>query len=599
MTALEALKQYFGYDQFRETQDQIINTLIENQSAMVLMPTGGGKSMCYQIPAIVKDGTCIVVSPLIALMQDQVDSLNQIGVKAAFLNSTTSDKDKKNIARDLQNSSIKLLYVAPERLLNPQFYNWMKANVNISMFAIDEAHCVSQWGHDFRKEYMGLSILAQDFPNIPRLALTATANELTRNEISNNLSLNNFSHFVCGFDRSNITYNIQSKGDEKEQLLSYIKNNHVGETGIVYCLSKKRTEEFTKLLCENGYNALTYHAGMKNKDKEDNLNTFLREDNVIMVATIAFGMGIDKPDVRFVCHVDLPKSIEAYYQETGRAGRDGKPSVAWMLYGLKDVTMQNMFLDNSSANDQVKRVNRNALNAMFSLCEVISCRRQVLLGYFGESMEKPCGNCDNCLNPPETFDASILTQKALSTVLKTKQSFGAQMLIDVLLGKDNAKIKQRGFKELSVYGIGKEIGENEWKTLFRQLSVMGYIDIDPQYGALKYNDKSKAILKGEEKLFLGKHILTPAKTKTKKKKAKIENTELNEEQNVILDKLLAVRLAISKEIKKPAYTVFSNDTLVQMILTQPTSVEDMIRVNGVGQVKLEKYGQQFFEVLSN
>ncbi len=597
MTALEALKKHFGYDSFREPQDKIVDTLINNQNAMVLMPTGGGKSVCYQIPAIVKEGTCMVVSPLIALMQDQVDSLNQIGVKAAFLNSTTSNDDKKEIARDLQNGSIKLLYVAPERLLNPQFYTWMKANVNVSMFAIDEAHCVSQWGHDFRKEYMGLSVLAQDFPNVPRLALTATANELTRNEISNNLSLNNSEHFVCGFDRSNITYNIQSKGDEKEQLLSYIKNNHMGETGIVYCLSKKRTEEFTQLLCDNGFNALTYHAGMKNKDKEANLNTFLRDDNVIMVATIAFGMGIDKPDVRFVCHVDLPKSIEAYYQETGRAGRDGKPSVAWMLYGLKDVMMQNMFLDNSDANDQVKRVNKNALNSMFSLCEVISCRRQVLLGYFGDFMEKPCGNCDNCLNPPETFDASVLTQKALSAVLKTNQSFGAQMLIDVLLGKETAKIKQRKFNELSVHGIGKEIGENEWKTLFRQLSVMGYLDIDSQYGALKFNEKSRPVLKGQEKLFLGKHILTPAKKKAKKTKAKIENVELTEEENKVLDRLLEVRLKISKELKKPAYQIFNNDTLVQMILMKPETVGDMIKVNGVGELKLEKFGQQFFEAL--
>ena len=385
---------------------------------------------------------------------------------------------------------------------------------------------------------------------------------------------------------------------KKNKLLSYIKNNHVGETGIVYCLSKKRTEEFTQLLRDNGFNALTYHAGMKNEDKEANLNTFLREDNVIMVATIAFGMGIDKPNVRFVCHVDLPKSIEAYYQETGRAGRDGEPSVAWMLYGLKDVMMQNMFLDNSDANDQVKRVNKNALNSMFSLCEVISCRRQVLLGYFGDHLEEPCGNCDNCLNPPETFDASVLTQKALSTVLKTNQSFGAQMLIDVLLGKNTAKIKQRGFQELSVYGIGKEIGENEWKTLFRQLSVMGYLDIDSKYGALKFNEKARDILKGQEKLHLGKHILTPSKKKTKKK-AKIEDVNLSAEQNVILEKLLEVRLVISKELKKPAYQIFSNDTLTQMVLVNPKTLADMIKVNGVGEVKLEKWGQQFFEALSS
>ena len=597
MTALEALKKYFGYDKFREPQAQIVDALIQNKNAMVLMPTGGGKSLCYQIPAVIKEGTCVVISPLIALMQDQVDALNQVGIKADYLNSTTTDINKKRIAKELKEGSIKTLYVSPERLLSPIFYKWMREHINISMFAIDEAHCVSQWGHDFRREYMRLSILAEDFPDVPRIALTATANELTRHEIIKNLSLENAEHFVCSFDRSNITYNIQSKGDEKEQLLSYIKANHIGETGIVYCLSKKRTEDFTKLLCDNGFDALTYHAGMKTSDKEKNLDRFLKDDNVIMVATIAFGMGIDKPDVRFVCHVDLPKSLEAYYQETGRAGRDGLPSVAWMLYGLKDVMMQNMFLDNSDANDQVKRVNKNALNSMFSLCEVISCRRQVLLGYFGDHLEKPCGNCDNCLNPPETFDASILTQKALSTVLKTNQSFGAQMLIDVLLGKNTAKIKQRGFQDLSVYGIGKEIGENEWKTLFRQLSVMGYLDIDSQYGALKYNQKARPILKGEEQLHLGKHILTPSKKKTKKK-AKVEDVNLSAEQNLILEKLLEVRLAISKELKKPAYQIFSNDTLTQMVLVNPQKLEDMINVNGVGEVKLDKFGQQFFEALA-
>ena len=597
MTAKEALKKYFGYDSFRNPQEEIVNTLINNQSAMVLMPTGGGKSICYQIPAIVKEGTCIVISPLISLMQDQVDSLNQIGINAEFLNSTTSNEDKRKIATNLKNETIKLLYVSPERLLNPTFYNWMKENVNISMFAIDEAHCVSQWGHDFRKDYIKLSILSKDFPSVPRIALTATANELTRNEIISNLSLADAPKFICGFDRSNITYHIQSKDNEKEQLLNYIKNNHIDESGIVYCLSKKRTEDFTKLLCDNGFNALTYHAGMTNTDKERNLNTFLKEDNVIMVATIAFGMGIDKPDVRFVCHVDLPKSIESYYQETGRAGRDGKHSDAWMLYGLKDVMMQKMILDNSPANDQIKRITQNSLNSMFSLCEVISCRRQVLLGYFGEELKEPCGNCDNCLNPPETFDATILFQKAVSTVLKTNQSFGATMLIDVLLGKNNAKIKQRKFNELSVFGIGKELGENEWKTLFRQLSVMGYLDIESKYGSLKYNEKSREILKGNKKIFLGKHIITPKEKNKKKTKTKIEHNTLNEDQNIILDRLIAVRSDIAKELNKPTYQIFSMETLIQMVLVMPKSLPEMINVNGVGEIKLDKFGQKFFNSL--
>jgi ATP-dependent DNA helicase RecQ len=597
MGKLEALKKYFGYDQFREPQGKIIDTLINDENAMVIMPTGGGKSMCYQIPAILKEGTCIVISPLIALMQDQVESLKQNGIKAEFINSTVSAANKRTIANELFNGEIKLLYVAPERLLDPIFYNWIKENVKVSMFAIDEAHCVSQWGHDFRKEYMQLSILAVDFPSVPRIALTATANELTRNEIINNLSLQNSPHFVCGFDRSNITYNIQSKGDEENQLLSYIKNNHVGETGIVYCLSRKRTEEFTKLLWDNGFNAMTYHAGLSDEEKESNLNIFLNNDNVIMVATIAFGMGIDKPDVRFVCHVDLPSSIEAYYQETGRAGRDGKSSVAWMLYGLKDVTMRKKFLEQSEAPDQQKRIERNALNAMFSLCEATSCRRQILLGYFGDNLEKPCGNCDNCLTPPETFDATTITQKALSTVLRTKEMFGATVLIDVLLGNETPKVKQKEFDKLSVFGIGTELGENEWKTLFRQLSVMGYLDIEPKYGSLKINIKSSPILKGQETIFLGKHILTPTKTKVKKKKITKTTTNLNAAQQKTLNRLMDVRKNIAKETKLPAYAVFNNDTLSQLVLYNPKSVADMINVSGIGEAKIKKYGEMFFNEL--
>lgn len=597
MTALEALKKYFGYDNFREPQEEIVNTLLNNENAMVIMPTGGGKSMCYQIPAIVKEGTCIVISPLIALMQNQVSALQQVGINAHFLNSTVKNEEKKEIAKQLKEGVVKLLYVAPERLLDPAFYNWMKENVNVSMFAIDEVHCVSQWGHDFRKEYMQLSILAKDFPTTPRIGLTATANELTRKEISTNLSLDSSPHFICGFDRSNITYQIQSKDDEKEQLLNYIKENHMEETGIVYCLSKKRTEEFTQFLCDNGFNAMTYHAGMTSKDRDRNLNAFLEGENVIMVATIAFGMGIDKPDVRFVCHVDLPKSMESYYQETGRAGRDGLPSVAWMLYGMKDVVMQKQILDNEKVSAEVKRVSQNALNSMLSLCEITSCRRQVLLNYFGEELNEPCGNCDNCISPQEQFDATILIQKALSTVLKTRESFGVTMLVDVLVGKDTPKIKQKRFNELSVYGIGKEIGENEWKTLFRQLSVMGYVDIDSKYGSLKFNEKSRPVLRGEEKIFLGKQILVPKKQKKKKTKGKIENVDLNPEEEIILERLLSVRLKISQELKKPAYQIFNNDTLVQMVLMKPETLADMIKVNGVGEMKLEKFGQQFFEAL--
>lgn len=596
MNSKELLKKYFGYSEFRKPQNEIVDTIISGTNALVIMPTGGGKSVCYQVPAIALEGTCIVVSPLIALMQDQVNALKSNGVNAEFLNSTVTQDKKREIINGVTSGNVKLLYVAPEKLLEPNFYNWI-TTINISMFAIDEAHCVSQWGHDFRKEYLQLSCLARDFPNVPRIALTATANELTKNEIIKNLSLENGNHFVCGFDRSNINYNIQSKYNEKDQLLSYLKNNHRNESGIVYCLSRRKTEEVASLLKNNGFNAMPYHAKMSQKDKENNLNTFLREENVIMVATVAFGMGIDHPSIRFVCHVDLPSSIEAYYQETGRAGRDGLPAVAWMLYGMKDVSLRQKMVANSKADPQQKRVEQNNLNSMFSLCEATNCRREVLLNYFENSSMTNCGNCDNCLNPPEKFDATVIAQKAFSTIFRTGQIFGINYLINILLGIEDQKNIANKHNELSVFGIGKELSENDWKTIFRQLTVIGYIKIEHQYGSLKLTEKSRPILKGKETIMLGKELIN--KKVKKSKKAIVEDFNFSISETELYNKLASLRSSLAKENSIPPYLIFGNKTLRDMVSIKPTQLEDLLSASGVGQAKLIKFGQMFFDVITD
>jgi ATP-dependent DNA helicase RecQ len=590
--ALNALKKYFGYDSFRSPQDEIIKELIEGRSASVIMPTGGGKSLCYQIPAIVKDGVAIIVSPLIALMQDQVNALNENGIPAAYINSTVDWNEQVNIMNKVKSAEIKLLYVAPERLLKPNFYNELKF-INISMFAIDEAHCVSQWGHSFRRDYLELSVLSEDFPNVPRIALTATANKLTRQEILTNLGLTNSKEFLCGFDRENIQYNIQSKTDEQKQLLNYIENNHCEETGVVYCLSRKKTEEIAKLLQDHGHNALAYHAGLKADVKEDNLETFLKDEGIIMVATIAFGMGIDKPNVRFVCHVDIPSSIEAYYQETGRAGRDGEPAVAWMLYGIQDVVSRQKMLAKSTANEQHKRLEQNNLNTMFSLCEVTHCRRQVLLGYFGDIMDKPCGNCDNCITPPQTFDATVAAQKALSTIARTKQLFGVNYLVDILTGKETPKNKIKKHNELGVFGIGKDYNESDWKTIYRQLTVLGYIEIHPVYGALRLTEKSLPLLKGEETLFLGKQIVKKGKISRTSKK----NNNFSMEDEMLFQDLRELRRVLSKSKNVPPYLIFNDEALKDMVALKPTTKNVMLMVSGVGDVKLRNYGEDFMNII--
>jgi ATP-dependent DNA helicase RecQ len=594
LNSIEALKQYFGYDSFREPQQEIVDALVNNQNAMVLMPTGGGKSICYQIPAIVKDGVCIVVSPLIALMQDQVNSLRNNGINANFINSTASTKHKQEVFQQIQNNTLKLLYVAPERLLEENFYNWLKT-INISMFAIDEAHCVSQWGHDFRKDYLNLSKLVYDFPNVPRIALTATANELTRNEIINNLGLQDAKHFICGFDRPNISYNIQMKNNEEKQLLEYLKTQK-GNTGVIYCLSRKKTEKIAALLEKEGYNALPYHAGIHKDIKEAYLNKFLKEDNIIMVATIAFGMGIDKPDVRFVCHLDLPSSIEAYYQETGRAGRDGLESTAWMLYGIEDVVMRQKMLEKSQAEDVHKRVERNNLNSIFSLCEVATCRRQVLLNYFGDKLEKPCQNCDNCLNPPETFNATKAAQQALSTVFRTGQFFGTNYLIEVLRGnEDNKKIIAKKHDKLSVFGIGKDLSESDWKNIFRQLIVLGYIKVNPPYSSLSLHESSRPILRSEKEVFLSKALLNKKVKKVTPRK--IEH-ELSYDDTSLFEKLRQLRRELSDDQAIPPYAVFSDKSLKDMIVIKPQTLDQFLSVTGVGKAKQEKYGEIFLKMLN-
>jgi ATP-dependent DNA helicase RecQ len=594
--AQQKLKEYFGYDSFRGDQYKIIEEIISGNSALAIMPTGAGKSVCYQIPALVLEGVCIVVSPLIALMQDQINSLKFNGVKAECINSTLSHSTRLAIKEKVEAGDVDMLYVSPEKLLEPSFYNWIKT-LKLSLFAIDEAHCVSQWGHDFRPEYVNLACIVNDFPNTPRIALTATANENTRLEISKRLGLDNSAHFISGFDRPNIHYTIQEKRKEKEQLLEYIEKNHPNSCGVVYCLSRKRTEEFTQVLNDAGYTALTYHAGLTIDTKASNLDRFLKEDNVIMVATVAFGMGIDKPNVRFVCHMDLPSSVEAYYQETGRAGRDGLPSNAWMLYGLKDVVLRRNMTEKSEAEEIYKRIERNNLNSIFTLCEINQCRRQTLLGYFGDSLENPCGNCDNCDTPPDTFDATVVAQKALSTAHYTGQIFGINYLIDVLLGKTNEKIKKNNHDKLSVYGIGTELNSDDWKTLFRQLAVMQFISIDTKYGSIKLTEKSRSILKSEYTLLLAKF---KDKTKvSKKKKIITELDDLNLNEMDIFEQLKTTRSTLAKESGSPAYTVASNKTLIALSKQKPLTLNDCESIEGMGKVKIEKYGQLFIDIIKS
>ncbi len=593
----DILRSIFGYEHFRAPQAEVIDTLMAGQDALVLMPTGGGKSLCFQIPAIARPGTGIVVSPLIALMQDQVAALKQAGVRAAFLNSSLDMQQAREVEQQLLQGELDLLYVAPERLMMARMLDLI-ANANIALFAIDEAHCVSQWGHDFRPEYIQLSVLHERFPAIPRIALTATADEPTRREIIARLGLGEARVFISSFDRPNIRYRIaQNPGGAREQLLRFIREEHANDAGIVYCLSRKRVDEVAAWLAEKGLTALPYHAGLDNKVRTANQTRFLNEEGVIMVATIAFGMGIDKPNVRFVAHMNLPKSVEAYYQETGRAGRDGLPSDAWMIYGLQDVITLRQMLETSDSDEAHKRVERHKLDAMLGLCELTTCRRQALLAYFSETAHEPCGNCDTCLSPPETWDASVPAQKALSCVHRTGQRFGVNYLIDVLLGKTDERIQRFGHDAITTFGIGRDLSTPEWRGIYRQLIARGLLAVDIEgHGALRLTDACRPVLRGEESLWLRRE-LKPMRTKKTKTARGAASPFTTERDQSLWEALRALRRKLASSQGVPPYVVFHDATLAEMVALRPQSLGDFAHISGVGERKLAAYGAAFLEVV--
>jgi ATP-dependent DNA helicase RecQ len=600
--ALKILRSVFGYEQFRAPQAEVIDTLLHGGDALVLMPTGGGKSLCFQIPAIARPGTGIVISPLIALMQDQVAALKQAGVRAAFLNSTLAADAARAIEQQLLRGEFDLLYISPERLMQERTLDLL-ARAELALFAIDEAHCVSQWGHDFRPEYMQLSVLPERFPDIPRIALTATADEPTRREIIARLGLGKARVFISGFDRPNIRYRIaQGGGSAREQLLRFLRSEHAGDAGIVYCLSRKRVEEIADYLASQGLDALPYHAGLTAELRERHQSRFINEEGVIIVATIAFGMGIDKPNVRFVAHLNLPKSIEAYYQETGRAGRDGLPADAWMIYGLQDVITLRQMLESSESDDARKRVERHKLDAMLGLCELTSCRRQALLAYFDDPLPQPCGNCDTCLAPPETWDATEPAQKALSCVHRTGQRFGVNYLVDVLLGKADERIQRFGHDQLSTFGIGKQHSQQEWRGIFRQLIARGLLAVDLEgHGALKLTDACRAVLRGEQRLMLRREAQKPASARGKgsAKTTRAARTDFTRTVDQHLwEALRARRLQLAKAQGVPPYVVFHDATLAAMVERRPRTLHELAQISGVGERKLAAYGEEFIAVIS-
>ncbi len=591
--AVEVLRETFGYDSFRTSQEEVISTLIQGGDALVLMPTGGGKSLCYQIPALIRPGVAIVISPLIALMQDQVSALRQAGVRAAALNSMIDADQAHQIKRELLRDELDLLYVAPERLMTPGFQDLLR-NVSIALFAIDEAHCVSQWGHDFRPEYIQLSALYQQFPSIPRVALTATADAPTRREIIERLGLEQAQQFINSFDRPNIRYRVAANSSNaRQQLLRFIKLDYPDQAGIVYCLSRRKVDDTAAWLAEQEITALPYHAGLSKEERASNQERFLREDAVVIVATIAFGMGIDKPDVRFVVHLNLPKSLEAYYQETGRAGRDGLPAEALLFYGLQDIVTLRSFLANSDADEAHKRIEAQKLERMLGYCELTSCRRQALLAYFGDQLHEPCGNCDTCLDPPETWDATMAAQKALSCVHRTGQRFGVSYLVDVLLGKSNDRIQRFGHDQISTYGIGDELNATQWRGLYRQLIARGLLDVDAEgHGGLRLAAACRPVLKGELTLQLRKEQ-KPERKATKKRRPSYSGVHAE-----LWEALRSRRLELAREQEVPPYVIFHDATLMEMMEYRPQTMQQMGKISGVGQKKLDAYGEEFLEVLA-
>jgi ATP-dependent DNA helicase RecQ len=598
--ALETLRRVFGYDSFRGEQAAIVEHVIGGGDALVLMPTGGGKSLCYQIPALVRPGVGVVVSPLIALMQDQVDALRNVGVRAGFLNSTQDYQARQEVESAFLNGELDLLYLAPERLSVESTVRLLDRG-KIALFAIDEAHCVAQWGHDFRPDYLQLSALHERWPDVPRIALTATATEATHKEISARLNLEEARHFVASFDRPNIQYRIIGKNSPQRQLLELLQTEHKGDAGIVYCLSRNSVEKTAEFLVQNGIPAVPYHAGLDARIRAKHQSRFLREDGLIVVATIAFGMGIDKPDVRFVAHLDLPKSVEGYYQETGRAGRDGLPSTAWLAYGLQDVVQQRKMIDTSEGDDAHRRRLGAHLNAMLALCETVECRRVQILNYFGQQGE-PCGNCDTCLSPPEKFDGTVPAQKLLSTIVRLRnerrQKFGAGQVVDILLGKSTPKVTQFQHDTLKTFGIGTELREPEWRAVVRQLLAQGLLAVEGDYGSLVLTEASAEVLGGDRQVMLRREPERPAAAKARSAKRSAAVAEMPTEAAPLFERLRAWRAGVAKEQGVPAYVIFHDATLRQIATQRPSSLADLGTVSGVGENKLAKYGEGVLEVLT-
>ncbi len=603
-SAQQRLHEVFGYSSFRGEQQAIVEHVTAGGDALVLMPTGGGKSLCYQLPALLREGVAIVVSPLIALMQDQVDALQQLGVRAAFLNSSLDAESAREVTARLMHGDLQILYVAPERLLMPHFLGLLEQieiGTGIALFAIDEAHCVSQWGHDFRPEYRQLTVLHERFPLVPRIALTATADAPTRAEIVERLALENARQFVSSFDRPNIRYRVTLKDNARQQLEAFIETEHANDAGIIYCLSRRKVEETAEWLKSRGWDAQPYHAGLDASIRNANQRRFLREEGVIMVATVAFGMGIDKPNVRFVAHLDLPKSLESYYQETGRAGRDGLPANAWMAYGLGDVVSMRKMLDSGDAPEQRKQVERQKLDALLGFCESTACRHQTLLRYFGEQHPGDCGQCDNCLQPVDTWDATQAAQMALSCVYRTGQRFGVVHLIDVLLGKVTPRVAQFSHQALSTFGIGKELSQQQWSSVFRQLVAGGFLEADIEaYGGLKLTALSRPVLRSETEVWLRRDNEV-----VKRKVSKVGRGSNAKEAYVAVSEdplwylLKDKRTELAREQGVPPYLIFHDSTLLEILNRQPKTLSEMSLINGVGQAKLERYGDAFLQVLAD
>ena len=587
----DVLAEVFGHAQFRGQQGDVVRHVTAGGDAVVLFPTGAGKSLCYQVPALCRPGVGIIVSPLIALMRDQVEALKQAGVAAAMLNSALNMEEARAVRDDLRADRLKLLYVAPERLVTPGFQQMLQ-EAHISLFAIDEAHCVSQWGHDFRPEYRELSAIAANFPGVPRLALTATADPVTRDDIIERLGLREARVFATSFDRPNISYAIAQRDKGREQLLDFLERRR-SESGIVYCLSRKRVEQTAEWLCEKGINALPYHAGLAPAERSRNQDTFLRDDAVVMVATVAFGMGIDKPDVRFVAHLDMPGSVEAYYQETGRAGRDGEPAAAWMAYAMSDVVLRRRMIDEGNAPEEVKRVERAKLNALVNICETTGCRRQAILAWFGEAHAGACGNCDNCLSPADTFDGTDAAIKAMSAIYRTGERFGVMHIADVLTGKVNEKVERLGHDRLAVFGKGADIDVKAWQSIVRQIAAAGLVTIDPEHGGLRLTEAARPVLRGERTITLRRDKPKGRTARRTKQAADMAPGEAS-----LFDRLRAKRAEMAKAQGVPPYVVFHDSTLRAMAAASPRTLEEMARVPGIGQAKLARYGEPFLQLIA-